>query len=240
MNQVKERRIKLKEAARLALDRHFKFYQIVFLPIYILSVLAWFLDRNYTDDYTTKGAIALGVYGVITCIISIIQIGVMFSAIDLGRRKAAYQEPVNKSLIIFSRGDYFLNGIGLSILVGVMVSLWSLLLIVPGIIKAQAYSQAVYIYRDHLDQGDKISYMKAISLSRELMDGHKWEYFILQLSFLGWYLACAFVLPILWVYPYNAQTLANFYVDLTKPAEPEVANPGIEIFTPEASKESKE
>ncbi len=51
--------------------------------------------------------------------------------------------------------------------------LWGFLLIIPGIINAMAYSQAIYIYRDSVDQGEAISYRTAIRQSRQLMDGFK-------------------------------------------------------------------
>lgn len=67
----------------------------------------------------------------------------------------------------------------------IFICLWSLLLIVPGIVKALAYSQAKYIVKDLVDAGQEVGATEAITKSRELMNGHKWEYFLLNLSFVG-------------------------------------------------------
>ncbi|WP_251545686.1 DUF975 family protein [Limosilactobacillus caecicola] len=94
--------------------------------------------------------------------------------------------------------------------------LWSLLLVIPGIIKALAYSQAFYIAKDLLDSGQEVAATEAITKSRELMDGHKWEFFVLQLSFLGWALLCIFTFGIgfLWLRPYMQTTNALYYRQL--------------------------
>ena len=92
--------------------------------------------------------------------------------------------------------------------------LWSLLLIVPGIIKAYAYSQAFYILADN----KKMSAKEILAKSEKMMKGHKWELFVLQLSFLGWAILCAFTFGIgyLWLVPYMDTTLANYYDGLKK------------------------
>ena len=68
----------------------------------------------------------------------------------------------------------------------VFVFLWSLLLVVPGIIKALAYSMSFYIMRDN----PGIRPLQAITKSRRMMDGSKGRLFMLCLSFIGWYLLC--------------------------------------------------
>jgi uncharacterized membrane protein len=93
-----------------------------------------------------------------------------------------------------------------------------LLLVVPGIVKGLAYSQAQLIYRDAIDAGQPIGYTEAVTRSRQLMYGHKWEFFVLLLSFLGWWLLemITFGLASIWVIPYRTMTLANFYLKLTE------------------------
>ena len=60
--------------------------------------------------------------------------------------------------------------------------LWSLLFVIPGIIKGYSYSQVYYI----ANENPGMSVDDIITESREMMDGHKWELFILQVSFIGW------------------------------------------------------
>lgn len=94
--------------------------------------------------------------------------------------------------------------------------LWTLLFYIPGLIKGIAYSQAMYILIDN----PEISGREAIKKSSEMMNGHKMDYFVLQLSFIGWIILGFFTLGILyiWLVPYMNATNANFYQSI-KPAE---------------------
>ncbi|WP_288529603.1 DUF975 family protein [uncultured Secundilactobacillus sp.] len=211
----------LKRQARASLNQHFLYYVILFLPTFILqiamSILYAKLENNISYDnaaYTGNWYVAILGWAA-----SLLLTGVMFVLIDHGRHLRTYEQPVSRSFTILNRGDYFIGTIGLGILMFIYTFLWSLLLFIPGIIKMLSYSQACYIYRDHLDQGTKISFNQAITESRQMMAGHKWEYFLLNLSFLGWYIACILVLPTIWVVPYAQQTLANYYVVLSAPAK---------------------
>ena len=97
----------------------------------------------------------------------------------------------------------------LSIVQYIFIFLWSLLFVIPGIVKMYAYSMAYYIKLDHPDYGWKA----CIDESRQLMDGHKWEKFVLDLSFLGWIIVGSLCLGVgtLWVTPYMEATNAQFY-----------------------------
>lgn len=108
---------------------------------------------------------------------------------------------------IFSGFDNFLNTFLTGVLRTVFVLLWSLLLFVPGIVKGIAYSQCFYILNDEPD----MEAMDVLRASSELMDGHKLEYFLLQLSFLPWMLLCVLIFPALYVVPYISATNAAYY-----------------------------
>lgn len=113
---------------------------------------------------------------------------------------------------IFSRFNDFWPALKLSLLSGIYTFLWSLLLIIPGIIKAFAYSQAMYIIAEEPNIGTR----EALRRSEEMMVGHKAEYFVLQLSFIGWRILSAFTFGILtlWLVPYMNATMANYYQEL--------------------------
>jgi uncharacterized membrane protein len=100
----------------------------------------------------------------------------------------------------------------LNLLIAVFTTLWSLLLIIPGIIAAFRYSMAYYIMMDN----PQLSAFEALKQSKYMMVGHKFEFFVLQLSFLGWFLLGALTLgfAFLWVNPYYEATKAIFYQDL--------------------------
>ncbi|MDF7637982.1 DUF975 family protein [Lactobacillus sp. ESL0791] len=70
---------------------------------------------------------------------------------------------------------------------------WSLLLIIPGIIKSYSYALTPYIVKDMVESGQKVTYTTGVTASKELMQGHKWELFVLDLSFAGWYLLLIFL-----------------------------------------------
>lgn len=95
----------------------------------------------------------------------------------------------------------------------IFICLWSLLLIVPGIIKTLAYSQSQFIVKDMVDSGQEVNATEAISKSRQLMNGHKGEYLLLQLTFIGWAILGCLSLGIgfLWISPYIHVTNAKYY-----------------------------
>lgn len=111
--------------------------------------------------------------------------------------------------------------IGTYLLVDLYVSLWTLLFVVPGIIKSISYSQTYYILNDN----PMLAYDRAIERSMAMMEGHKWEYFCLAVSFIGWFLLGILTLGIgfLWIMPYVSKTLALFYEDLKAEYETKTA-----------------
>lgn len=98
----------------------------------------------------------------------------------------------------------------------VYLILWTLLLIIPGIIKTYAYSMVPYILADN----PSIGYNRAIELSNSMTDGEKWDIFVLELSFIGWFLLGTLALFIgqLFVYPYYYTTKAELYLTLRQEA----------------------
>jgi uncharacterized membrane protein len=114
--------------------------------------------------------------------------------------------------MMFSGFNRFMPGFILYLLITIFTLLWTLLLIIPGIIASLRYSQAFYVMNDH----PEMSAQEAIKTSSELMQGNKWKYFLLNLSFIGWILLGIITLGIglLWVYPYMLAASANFYEDL--------------------------
>ena len=99
----------------------------------------------------------------------------------------------------------------------VFVWLWGLLFVIPGIVKAIEYSQMFYLLADE----PNMSARDAQKQSMELMRGHRGEYFVLMLSFLGWEILSVFTLGFLqiWLVPYLSTTLANYYLKLTESAD---------------------
>lgn len=106
----------------------------------------------------------------------------------------------------------FANSFILYLLNTVFVALWSLLLVVPGIIKSYSYSMGFYILSDNPTMDPNT----ARKTSMQMMNGNKWRLFCLDCSFIGWYLLCVLTFGILsfWVAPYHEAARAQFYLSL--------------------------
>lgn len=96
---------------------------------------------------------------------------------------------------LFSQFDRIGAGFCMNLLVGLYTVLWTLLFIIPGIVKSYSYAMTPYILSEH----PEMTATEAIAESRRIMNGNKWRLFSLRLSFIGWDLLCA--VPILLVLP---------------------------------------
>ena len=152
---------------------------------------------------------------------------------------------------LFSQKDRLWDGFCMKILQGLYIVLWSLLLVIPGIVKIYSYAMTPYIMAEH----PSLTANEAITESRRIMGGNKWRLFCLDLSFIGWELLCALPLyagyflflnnfsgseamaisivlllaiPLsigfFFVHPYEEAAWATFYRDITAaPTEPDEA-----------------
>ncbi|PEL84708.1 DUF975 family protein [Bacillus wiedmannii] len=114
----------------------------------------------------------------------------------------------------FNDGSKFMKSFLTYLLMNVYLVLWTLLLIIPGIIKSFSYSMTYFILNDH----PEYTANQAITESRRMMNGHKMDYFLLCLSFLGWFILSILTLGIgfLWLVPYFYTTSAAFYEEISK------------------------
>lgn len=106
----------------------------------------------------------------------------------------------------------WVHNVGGMLLTTVYVCLWTICLIVPGIIKGISYAMTPFI----LVEKPELSANEAIELSMKMMDGHKMEFFLLWLSFIGWCVLGLLTLCIgyLWLVPYIYTTTVAFYEDV--------------------------
>ena len=102
-------------------------------------------------------------------------------------------------------------------LMGLYTFLWSLLFIIPGIVKYYAYAMTPYIMAEKPNMGIN----DAITKSREIMKGHKWQLFWLDVSFIGWMLLGVVTLGLgfVFVWPYYNAARAAFYKEIKKSAK---------------------
>lgn len=98
------------------------------------------------------------------------------------------------------------------LLKGIYILLWALLLIIPGLIKEYSYAMTEFILKDNPEMSGE----EAICESMRLMQGHKMQLFLLDLSMIGWLILSFLTLGIglLFLMPYNYTAHAHFYEDL--------------------------
>ena len=110
---------------------------------------------------------------------------------------------------LFTGFQNYVKSLILFLLISIFIFLWSLLLIIPGIVAGLSYSQAFYILQDN----PNLTSSQALQQSKEMMRGNKGQLFLLYLSFFGWFLLCLLTLGIgfLWLYPYAEAAKACFY-----------------------------
>ena len=96
------------------------------------------------------------------------------------------------------------------------INLWSLLFIIPGMVKSYSYSMAMYIYNDN----PELTYKQCIERSICMMYGHKWDLFCLHLSYFGWLILCGLTggILLIWVMPKIQQANYLFYLQVKENA----------------------
>lgn len=152
--------------------------------------------------------VILGGVSVIIAVGTLVLMGPLYTGVALVFLKLSYREEATVG-DLFQPFQNFVNTFFGGFLTAIFTFLWSLLFVIPGIIKAIAYSQVYYIMCDHPEYTGR----EAIQASQEMMRGHKGEYFVLQLSFIGWFLLSMLTCGLLlfYVVPYYQSTMTEYY-----------------------------
>lgn len=187
------------------------------------------LMRSARESLKGKWGLAISVFVVFTIMVSAVSaipkagsiisliiagpfvLGVTIFSLSISRNKEAKFEQ------LFIGFNNFGKSVGTYLLMVLFIFLWSLLLIIPGIIAAISYSLVFYVLADNPYLGPK----EALEKSKKMMYGYKWKFFRLQLRFFGLSLLCLLTLGIgfIWLIPYMQITLAKFYDDLKEKNE---------------------
>lgn len=179
----------IRARARAALSGRWKNLAVITLVYYLITSIAAYL---YIGTLIVTGPLS-----------------VAFAGIAL---RVVYGDRVSVDNVFdgFRRG--FVNNLLLGIVNSLLIALWSILLIVPGIVKSCAWSMSYFIAAENPD----ISYSDARKMSEQMMQGHKMEYFMLSLSFIGWSILSIFTFGIglLFLIPYMQVSSAAFYDNL--------------------------
>lgn len=171
-----------------------------------LEQIAARLNQGYRIGNVTL-SLRSGIFGLAAFIIGgVLQMGyAKFLLNQHDKKETSFHD-------LFSMFDYFGTGFAQSFLRGLYETLWSLLFIIPGIIKSYSYSMTPFILAENPD----LTASQAINLSQDMMDGHKADLFLLDLSFIGWSLLAALTLNLgnIALNPYKNAARAAFYRQL--------------------------
>lgn len=178
------------------------------------------LSKYTSMEFTTVAALIIAAI-FIAMLVSILVRVLLFNQLVVGCQRFFVTSAIEPHRNMRHLGISFRDGNYWSVAKTMFIKdlylfLWTLLLIIPGLIKMYSYRLVPYILADN----PKLSPNEAITLSRQMMHGEKWNTFVLDLSFIGWYLLGALTcgVGILFVNPYTYSTRAQLYLVLRQKA----------------------
>jgi uncharacterized membrane protein len=156
-------------------------------------------------------------YGLVDAISGLVVIGPLIVGGPLTLGYAAFHLNVARHKdvafpVLFTGFSNFVTSLLAMIVLPILIVLWSLLLIIPGIMAAFSYAMTFYVMADN----PKLNVMECIRKSKGIMYGNRMKLFFLSCRFIGWYILGMFSLGIgfLWIIPYQAVSFAHFYDDI--------------------------
>lgn len=170
----------------------------------------------YSGNFFNAGMITGLLTGIATVVILIVLVAKVFvgNLLKMGGYRFFIlnqtAQPGIGTLLDGFRSGHYVNIVLAMFLRDLFTALWSLFLVVPGIVKHYEYLMVPYI----IAENPAMDYKEAFQISKQMMDGEKMEAFIMDLSFLGWYLLSAVtcgLLAIFYVNPYVQASFAEMY-----------------------------
>ena len=190
---------------------------LIYLAItFVLNLIVEFATGATAGElsYYLDTEIPFPVLGLSPLMVTFISILIALISSVLGAGYVIYHLGIRKNhtmpyATLFDGFTFVGKIIILQILVAVFTFLWSMLLFIPGIVAAYRYRFALY----NLCENPQLSPSEALNMSKAQTRGHKWELFVLDLSFLGWSILCGLTLGILsiWIMPYIQQTDIGYF-----------------------------
>lgn len=232
-------RIELKQRGKEAFRRN---YGSAVAVAFIMGLISWILSGTNGDGFnfninienslstgnglsdsifsvlqSTGAGIIATIFGIVFVIVTIVfvllKIFVEYN-LQVGGAKFFVENQTSKpgiDMILFGfRSGHYGNIVKVMFFRNLYIGLWSLLLVIPGIVKSYEYRMIPYI----LAENPGMNREDVFQISKEMMDGQKWNMFVLDLSFIGWNILSSFtfgLLSIFWVSPYVEATYAEVY-----------------------------
>lgn len=165
---------------------------------YVLSVI----NRFFAPRYMATSLLSY----LINLLLQVFSTGYEGYCLKLSRRTATGVNDIFAAINIAGKV------IWLTILIWFFTTLWSMLFVIPGVVAAYRYRMAYFALLDN----PELTAREALNVSKRITKGHKFDLFVLDLSFIGWYLLAAFTLGIvlIWKLPYIITTYAHAYNSL--------------------------
>lgn len=176
----------------------------------------FYLDDDGVDDFIAIVLIAVVIALVVVLIATVIAVLLrvfLLQPLEVGCKRfftRNLDDNAQVKEVCFSYDHNYMNSVKIMFFKGLYTFLWTLLFVIPGIIKSYEYKQVPYILAENPD----ITKEEAFARSKQMMSGNKWKAFVLDLSFLGWEILNTMtigILGIFYVKPYEYQTEAAFY-----------------------------
>lgn len=184
------------------------------------------LQESNTNELTNGGIlnsqVLIAILGIVLLIFLVAAIigftigAFVFNPIEVNARRFfifSRERPTSLTEIGYCFSNSYFNVVKIQFMRKLFTGLWTLLFIIPGIVKGYEYRMIPYL----LAENPGMPMEEAFRLSKTMMDGEKWNTFVLDLSFLGWYLLSILtfgILAIFYVNPYHDLTNAELYAAL--------------------------
>lgn len=205
-------RIRIKENGKLHYQNN-KWQNVLVILINTLIVGGvQVVVRLSGDDWVLAMFMSLISIALTMLVVNVISMGTM-----TWFHRAIKTEGLNMEEMFWPFKEDYGGNVLMMFLIWLYTALWSMLFVIPGIVKGYSYSLAMYIKSEN----PNIPASKAIELSTRMTNGHKMDLFVLDMSFIGWGILSAFtlnILGILYVMPYQYASKAFAYEEIKEEA----------------------
>lgn len=205
-------RIRIKENGKLHYQNN-KWQNVLVILINTLIVGGVQVVVNLSgDDWVLAMFMSLVSIAVSLLVVNIITMGTM-----TWFHRSIKTEGLKMEEMFWTFKEDYGGNVLMMFLISLYTALWSMLFVIPGIVKGYSYSLAMYIKSEN----PNIPASTAIELSKRMTNGHKMDLFVLDMSFIGWGILSAFtlnILGILYVMPYQYASKAFAYEEIKEEA----------------------
>lgn len=221
----------LKEKAKFALKRNYWRIVLVTLIVFLIGG-AWIdlginvdaeeLKNTFSTMIPSAYMLGMASIGLVLFALAATTVGILlsvfiFAPLEVGTKRffvKSLNQPAEINEVSFAFDNNYKNVVKILFFRDLYLFGWTLLFIIPGIVKAYEYHMVPYL----LAENPNLTKEEVFTLSKQMMTGQKFETFVLELSFLGWNFLASFtwgLLGVFYVEPYRNLTLAALYEELS-------------------------